>query len=391
MNQKLNEEYRANEANAVGIVRSTETIPTIISRITGEAAEDEKAIAKAAELIAAGALVAFPTETVYGLGGDAFDTTAAERIYAAKGRPSDNPLIVHIAEVSDMIQLAEEVPPMAYRLAEAFWPGPMTLIVRKNDRVPKTVTGGLDTVAIRLPSHPVARELIRKSGTFIAAPSANLSGRPSPTNAEHVIEDLAGRVDMILDAGSIEIGLESTIVDVTGEVPMILRPGYITREMIAKVTGEVLLDPALMTGVKGDVRPKAPGMKYRHYAPKAELTIVEPEDFASPTGGAAVVAKLTELAASDLAAGRKVGLMVASEHEEDLRTGLAGYDAQLEIKVLGSAGEETTIAHNLFGALRDFDTLSVDVIYSEGYATEGIGQAIMNRMLKAAGQRVIRV
>ncbi len=207
---------------------------TIIEKITGDAAKDNAILERAAQIIKKGGLVAFPTETVYGLGGDAFDADAARKIYAAKGRPSDNPLIVHIAHVEELKDLSDNIPKMAYRVADKFWPGPLTMIVQKNDRVPSTVTGGLDTVAVRLPSNETARRFIELSGTYIAAPSANLSGRPSPTKASHVTEDLAGRIDMIIDGGDIEIGLESTIVDLTGEVPVILRPGYVTGEMLSE-------------------------------------------------------------------------------------------------------------------------------------------------------------
>ena len=244
---------------------------TIIKKITDNEIENDKIIKTAAEIISRGGLVAFPTETVYGLGGDSFDPAAAEKIYAAKGRPSDNPLIVHISEFDDIYKLSDEVPEIAKVLADKFWPGPLTIIVKKNKSVPVTVTGGLDTVAVRLPSHKVARKLIKESGTFIAAPSANISGRPSPTTAKHVIDDLNGRIDMIIDDGSIEIGLESTIVDLTEDVPVILRPGYVTFEMLEETVGKVRLDKALMTGVKGNVKPKAPGMKYRHYAPRQNL------------------------------------------------------------------------------------------------------------------------
>ena len=219
---------------------------TIIKKITDNEIENDKIIKTAAEIISRGGLVAFPTETVYGLGGDSFDPAAAEKIYAAKGRPSDNPLIVHISEFEDIYKLSDEVPEIAKVLADKFWPGPLTMIVKKNKSVPVTVTGGLDTVAVRLPSHKVARKLIKESGTFIAAPSANISGRPSPTTAKHVIDDLDGRIDMIIDDGSIEIGLESTIVDLTEDVPVILRPGYVTFEMLEETVGKVRLDKAFV-------------------------------------------------------------------------------------------------------------------------------------------------
>lgn len=231
---------------------------------------------KAGEILKSGGLVAFPTETVYGLGGDALNPEASAKIYAAKGRPSDNPLIVHIADMEALKVLASEVPEKAKLLADRFWPGPLTMIMPKSDAVPYATTGGLDTVAIRMPSHPTAYELIRSSGVYIAAPSANTSGRPSPTTAQHVYEDLNGRIDMIIDSGKVDIGLESTIVDLTGEIPTILRPGYITRAMLEEVVGPVTIDKAILAEHEDpNLRPKAPGMKYKHYAPKGDLVIVE--------------------------------------------------------------------------------------------------------------------
>ena len=236
---------------------------------------DTDVMEQAGKLIAEGELVAFPTETVYGLGGDALDPDASRRIYAAKGRPSDNPLIVHIADFDDMKRVAREVPEQAKKLADAFWPGPLTMIVWKSDAVPEATTGGMQTVAVRMPNHPVALELIRRSGCLIAAPSANTSGRPSPTEAQHVAEDLSGKIAMILDGGPVGIGIESTIIDLTEEKPMILRPGYITPEMLSEVLQEeVVIDPGIIAA--DDTRkPKAPGMKYKHYAPKAEMIIVD--------------------------------------------------------------------------------------------------------------------
>ena len=247
---------------------------TKIERVNPEQI-DETIMEEAGRLIAEGELVAFPTETVYGLGGDALHPEAARKIYAAKGRPSDNPLIVHIADFSDMERVAREVPEAARKLAGAFWPGPLTMIVWKSDAVPMATTGGMDTVAVRMPNHPVALDLIRKSGCLIAAPSANTSGRPSPTEASHVAEDLSGRIAMILDGGPVGIGIESTIIDLTETKPMVLRPGYITPQMLSEVLGEeVIIDPGIIAA--DDTRkPKAPGMKYKHYAPKADMVIVD--------------------------------------------------------------------------------------------------------------------
>lgn len=337
---------------------------------------DADVMDRAGKLIAKGELVAFPTETVYGLGGDALDPDASRKIYAAKGRPSDNPLIVHIAEFDDMKRVAREVPEQARKLADAFWPGPLTMIVWKSDAVPEATTGGMQTVAVRMPNHPVALELIRRSGCLIAAPSANTSGRPSPTEAQHVAEDLSGKIAMILDGGPVGIGIESTIIDLTEEKPMILRPGYITPEMLSEVLQEeVVIDPGIIAA--DDTRkPKAPGMKYKHYAPKAEMIIVD---------GAqdAVIAKINELTAAKRAEGKKVAVIATDETKER-------YDAQV-ILSMGRRSDEDAIAQHLYKILRECDELEVGEIYSECFQTPRIGQAIMNRLLKAAGHTVIHV
>ena len=263
---------------------------------------------EAAEIIRSGGLVAFPTETVYGLGANALDPEASKRIYAAKGRPSDNPLIVHICRFEELLSIAKEVPPQAKKLADAFWPGPLTMIVWKNEKVPYETTGGMDTVAIRMPNHPVALALIDESGCMIAAPSANTSGKPSPTEAGHVALDLDGKIPMILDGGSVGIGIESTIIDLTEKVPMILRPGYITKEMLEEVLGEeVRIDPGIIAS-DSTKKPKAPGMKYKHYAPKADLVLVEGEQ-------EAVVAEINALVREKQAAGLKVGVVATDETE----------------------------------------------------------------------------
>lgn len=337
---------------------------------------DADVMDRAGKLIAEGELVAFPTETVYGLGGDALDPDASRKIYAAKGRPSDNPLIVHIAEFDDMKRVAREVPEQARKLADAFWPGPLTMIVWKSDAVPEATTGGMQTVAVRMPNHPVALELIRRSGCLIAAPSANTSGRPSPTEAQHVAEDLSGKIAMILDGGPVGIGIESTIIDLTEEKPMVLRPGYITPEMLSEVLQEeVVIDPGIIAA--DDTRkPKAPGMKYKHYAPKAEMIIVD---------GAqdAVIAKINELTAAKRAEGKKVAVIATDETKER-------YDAQV-ILSMGRRSDEDAIAQHLYKILRECDELEVGEIYSECFQTPRIGQAIMNRLLKAAGHTVIHV
>ena len=337
---------------------------------------DTDVMERAGKLIAEGELVAFPTETVYGLGGDALDPDASRRIYAAKGRPSDNPLIVHIADFDDMKRVAREVPEQAKKLADAFWPGPLTMIVWKSDAVPEATTGGMQTVAVRMPNHPVALELIRRSGCLIAAPSANTSGRPSPTEAQHVAEDLSGKIAMILDGGPVGIGIESTIIDLTEEKPMILRPGYITPEMLSEVLQEeVVIDPGIIAA--DDTRkPKAPGMKYKHYAPKAEMIIVD---------GAqdAVIHKINELTAAKRAEGKKVAVIATDETKDR-------YDAQV-ILSMGKRADEDAIAQHLYKILRECDELDVGEIYSECFQTPRIGQAIMNRLLKAAGHTVIHV
>lgn len=337
---------------------------------------DTDKMQEAGNLIAAGELVAFPTETVYGLGGDALHPEAAKKIYAAKGRPSDNPLIVHIAEVSDLERVAKAVPDQARKLAEAFWPGPLTMVVWKNENVPYATTGGLDTVAVRMPNHPVALELIRKSGKLIAAPSANTSGRPSPTEGSHVMEDLDGRIAMVLDSGLVGIGIESTIIDLTEETPMVLRPGYITPEMLAEVLGEeVIIDPGIIAA-DDTTKPKAPGMKYKHYAPKADMVIVDGEK-------ENVVAEITKGIQSAKEKGLKAAVIATEETK-------ALYNADVVLSI-GTREEEDSIARHMYKILRDCDKLDVDVIYSESFKTPRIGQAIMNRLLKAAGHQVIHV
>ena len=331
---------------------------------------------EAGEIIRQGGLVGFPTETVYGLGADALLPEGAKRIYAAKGRPSDNPLIVHIADFEALKKITSYIPPQAKALADAFWPGPLTMIFQKSDAVPYETTGGLDTVAVRMPSHPTALALIREGGGYIAAPSANTSGRPSPTLAEHVYEDLKGKIPMILDGGAVGIGIESTIIDLSEEVPMILRPGYITKEMLSEVLGEVRIDPAIMGSVKPGVVPKAPGMKYKHYAPDADLAIVEGDIDK-------VVDKINALTKEKEALGYRVGIMATQETKDRYESGV--------IKVVGSRKDEATVAHNLYAALREFDKQQVAYIYSEGFSENQVGQAVMNRLIKAAGHTIINV
>ena len=348
-----------------------------------EGAIRKEDIQKAGELIKAGELVAFPTETVYGLGADALNKDASRKIYTAKGRPSDNPLIVHIAEISALEKIVTEVPEEARRLAEAFWPGPLTMCFYKKNIVPDETTGGLATVGVRMPNHPVALAFIKGAGGYIAAPSANTSGRPSPTLASHVYEDMNGRIPLILDGGAVGIGIESTIVDFTGDVISILRPGFITKEMIEEVVEqEVQIDPAV-NGVSADSRPKAPGMKYRHYAPKAELAIVEGHSHK------AVVEYMVTLCQKALEEGKRCGIMVTEEHFGAFRE----FEERKEfvLKNLGHEDDEASVARALYRVLRDFDEEQVDVIYSEGFVQDGVGQAVMNRLIRAAGHRILSV
>nr|WP_297704544.1 L-threonylcarbamoyladenylate synthase [uncultured Butyrivibrio sp.] len=330
---------------------------------------------KAGQIIKDGGLVAFPTETVYGLGGDALNPKSSQKIYAAKGRPSDNPLIVHVAEFEDLTRIVSSVPDSAKKLAAAFWPGPLTMIMNKNDKVPYETTGGLDTVAIRMPNNQIALELIRQSGGYIAAPSANTSGRPSPTLARYCVEDLSGKIEMIIDGGQVGIGIESTIVDLTCEVPMILRPGYITADMLKEVLGEISIDRTIIDS-SSTQKPKAPGMKYRHYAPKGELTIVQGSQDS-------VVSYINEVTKTSMEQGKRVGI-IGTDATKDL------YKATI-VKSVGTRDDESTIAHELFKVLREFDDENVDIMFSESFDDSGIGQAIMNRLLKAAGHHVITV
>ena len=323
---------------------------------------DEASIRRAAALLRAGELVAFPTETVYGLGADALNGEAAARIFAAKGRPADNPLIAHIAGESGLAGLiAGEPCTCARKLMRAFWPGPMTLIFPKSPRVPREVTAGLDTVAVRMPSHPVARALISAAQTPIAAPSANRSGRPSPTTAAHVLEDMEGRIPLILDGGPCEVGLESTVVDVTGARPRILRPGGVTLEMLEGVVGDVDVDEGVLHQLQAGSQARSPGMKYKHYAPKGEVTIV--------TGPRAA----QEIARLYDAADGRAAILAFSQ---------ADYGARRVYRLKNAPGE-------LFAALRQLDEDGMETIYAEDVPTAGVGLAVMNRLMRAAAFRVV--
>ncbi len=334
----------------------------------------DEELLEAAQILRSGGLVAFPTETVYGLGANALEAEASAKIYAAKGRPSDNPLIAHISCLDELAPLVSEIPEAGRKLAEKYWPGPLTLVFPKSDIVPYGTTGGLDTVAVRMPSDPIANRLIALAGVPIAAPSANTSGRPSPTQAEHVHQDMNGKIEMIIDGGAVGIGVESTIVDVTGEIPMLLRPGAVTMEMLQETVGQVEIDPAIQGPLQPDIRPKAPGMKYRHYAPKAALILVEGEE-------SAVVSAINRLVEESLKAGEKVGIICTEETRDRYPQGI--------LRCVGEREHEETIAHNLFAVLREFDELQVDGIFSESFDSDHLGQAIMNRLMKAAGYHVI--
>lgn len=329
---------------------------------------------EAGDIIKQGGLVAFPTETVYGLGGDALNKDASGKIYRAKGRPSDNPLIVHIASMQDLSCIVSRIPESAYQLAESFWPGPLTMIFEKSDIVPYETTGGLGTVAVRMPNHQGALEFIRAAGGYIAAPSANTSGRPSPTTAKHVMDDMSGKIEMILDGGAVGIGVESTIVDLTGKCPTILRPGYINQEMLEKVLGRVEVDKAILGELADGTKPKAPGMKYKHYAPKGELYLVEGELDC-------VIKCINDLTNKNQELGKKVGVIATDETS-------ARYQCKI-VKSIGSRSEEETIARHLYSILREFDDMGVSIIYSEVFNTPKLGQAVMNRLLKAAGHKII--
>ena len=332
---------------------------------------DKDLIAVFASMLASGKTVIFPTETVYGLGANALDEEAAAKIYQAKGRPSDNPLLVHVADKEDVYDLVENIDSRAKLLMDRFWPGPLTIVFKKKDIIPARTSGGLDTVAIRMPSDQVARDLIRQAGVPIAAPSANISGRPSPTKPEHIIRDMDGRVDGILVGGPCNYGVESTIVDLSGDVAMVLRPGSITLEMLGEVLGQVNLDPSLKN--KDDnIKAKAPGMKYKHYSPQAQVYIVragDQEDFAR---------RVDELCLENAKKGLKTGVLTRSSDQ---------HPYQAQVFDLGESDAE--VAKNLFDSLISLDRESIDIAYVPYFEEKGLGVAIMNRLKKAAAYRII--
>ena len=327
-------------------------------------------ITRAAAILRQGGLVAVPTETVYGLAANALDPAAAARIYAAKGRPSDNPLIVHISDTSELAPLVRQVPDICRILAQQFWPGPLTIVLPASAAVPKQVTGGLDTVAVRCPAHPVARAVIRAAGLPLAAPSANSSGRPSPTTAAHVYADLHGKIPMILDAGPCEIGVESTVLSLAGEHPTVLRPGGVSVDRLEAVIGPVAVSGAVFAPMADDDTPMAPGMKYRHYAPRAPITL-----FSGPDD--AVIRRINSLADS------RTGILCFNGEERLFSAGAP--------VPYGDRDDPLDLSHNLFSALRRFDDLGVCGIYGRMCRQDGAFLGVANRLLKAAGFHMEKV
>lgn len=377
----------------------------------------KEGISEAAEILKGGGLVAFPTETVYGLGGNGLDKEAAKKIYAAKGRPSDNPLILHVSSIEEVYPLVKALPEKAKKLMEAFWPGPLTLVLPKSDLVPKESTGGLETVALRSPENALTLDLIRACGFPIAGPSANLSGRPSPTEASHVFEDLGGRIEGILEDGAVGIGVESTIVDLSENCPTLLRPGAITIEDLEEVLGEkVAIDPTLLgKSMAEGFTPKAPGMKYRHYAPKAEMILFkkkEEEENDIRAGQEDIAKSILSYGEKELSdcpekeVKRSVAEAILSYGEKELSVSpekriwiLCGEDTaflyegdgRFTVQILGRREEPLSMTHNLFRLLRQADEEGVELILGECYSEEGVGFALMNRLKKAAGQRILYV
>ncbi|KHF38356.1 L-threonylcarbamoyladenylate synthase [Halalkalibacter okhensis] len=325
--------------------------------------ENLQLIKEAALWITKGEVVAFPTETVYGLGANALDESAVKRIFEAKGRPSDNPLIVHISQIDQLDELVLEVPEVAKQLMEHFWPGPLTLIFKKKEAVAPSVTAGLDTVAVRMPDHPVARKLLDAAGVPVAAPSANLSGKPSPTTAMHVYHDLKGRIKGIVDGGQTGVGLESTVLDCQAAIPVLYRPGGVTKEDLEAVIGKVKVDPSLLSD---DQTPLSPGMKYTHYSPAGTLYLVRDQD------------KISELVTEAKRDGKRVGVLTTVE-------GKGRYEEADVVVLCGSNKDLATVANGLYDSLRKFDEQEAEVIFSEVFSYEGLGIAIMNRLEKAAG------
>ncbi len=331
---------------------------------------NEETMQSAGKMIRAGGIVAFPTETVYGLGASAYDDDAVRKIYEAKGRPSDNPLIVHIADVCDVQKVAREVPELAKKILDKFAPGPFTLILKKRLDISDTVTAGLDTVGVRIPSHSVARAFIRAAGVPIAAPSANLSGKPSPTREKHVIHDMNGRVDAIICGGESSVGVESTIIDLTCDVPTILRPGGITVEELAEVCGEARVDKNVLKSVSANEQPKCPGMKYKHYAPDADVTVIE-------GGRKSTEEKISELVLKTKAEGKTVGVLA-----------IDGYWTEPDL-FISSGDNNKQFASRLFDALREFDEKNISTVFVQFCLEDSYGLAVKNRLYKSAGNNII--
>ncbi len=348
---------------------------TRIEKIT-DVKKDIDLIIQASQAIKEGELVAFPTETVYGLGADGLNEEAVKKVYRAKGRPSDNPIILHVDSITMLERLVTEISKEAYILIQSFWPGPLTIVLKKSKLVPQIITAGLDSVAVRMPSHPLALALIKESNTPIAAPSANTSGRPSPPRAEHVIEDMDGKISFILDGGETGVGLESTVIDLTGKIPMILRPGGITIEQIREELANVEIDPALFRKDGKILIPKSPGQKYRHYSPKAEMVLYIGKRENR-------VKEILDRAIKEKELSRNVGILAFDENKKHFKD----YTTIL----MGSEKDKDKIAHGLFHALRKLDKLDVDIILCEGIDEENIGMAIMNRLEKASGGNKVYV
>jgi L-threonylcarbamoyladenylate synthase len=348
---------------------------TLVLKVNSRKPDIEK-IRSAANFIKNGGLVAFPTETVYGLGADALNAKAVLSVFEAKKRPLDNPPIVHVCDVKDVYRLAKEVPSMAERLMKRFWPGPLTLIFKRSEIVPNVTVASLDTIAIRMPKHNVALALLRESQCPISAPSANLAGKPSPTMAEHVLDDLDGRIDAILDAGPTRIGVESTVLDLTVDPPQVLRPGGTPYEVLKKVLGKVKLNPIVIADRALPVeKARSPGVKHKHYAPNADVVVVEGELLA-------IVGKVKELVESYARKGSKVGVLCTDE--------TAGFYSVGVVRSLGNRNDLANIAHNLFRLLREIDSEGVDVIVAEGVPAVGLGLAVMNRLRKASGYNIVK-
>lgn len=337
---------------------------------------DEGTLIECGRVIREGGLVVFPTETVYGLGANALDGEAVKKIFKAKGRPQDNPLIVHVADADSIEPLVKEIPEIAKALMEKFWPGPLTIILKKSELIPVETSAGLDSVGIRMPSNIIAAKFIREAKVPIAAPSANISGRPSPTDMERCIEDLLGKVDYIIGGERCDFGLESTVIDCTEYPPCILRPGGITLEMLQEIDENIYIDPAILKKSDENFKPKAPGMKYRHYAPKAPLYIVQ-------GSRDKVVEKINSMIEEYKKENKIIGV-IATEETKSL------YKDALVIS-LGSVNDMKTLGQNLFETLRVFDDKEVYEIFSECFEEKGIGIAIMNRLKKSSGYNIINV